>query len=201
MNRVFKVSVIFLIVLNFTVATASAQGTTAFNFQGQLKVGGSLANGNFDFLFNLFDGSNPFTSNQMGIDQALNVPVEDGIFIVELDFGPGIFDGTELWLQIVVQEVGDPNLVALSPLQQITPVPYATHAVNSSELDGLDSTDFLRRTAGCDICVGHADSEGSSPDREQCFDLSSDGRNNSNFLQFPSDVDENDRVWIWMECP
>lgn len=193
---------LFLALLLFLAATAvSAQGTTAFNFQGQLKFQTKPANESFDFEFTLFDGPDVFLDNFIGRDLVENVEVKNGLFSVILDFGPGIFDGTSLWLQMCVRKVGETSLTCLDPLQQIVPVPYATFSVNSSELDGLDSTSFLRKDTGCKICIGHADNNGSSPTQERCFDLSSNGRSSSNRLQFSGDVDENDRLWLWMECP
>lgn len=202
-QSVFLGMFVLLLGLHATASVTGAQGTTAFTFQGNLEYEGSPANGNFDFQFILFDGPDPFIATQIGpAVNVIDVVVEGGLFFVVLDFGPGIFNGDMRFLQILVRKSG---VIAaptpLFPLHKLNPVPYATFAVNSNELDGLDSTDFLRRTAGCEICIGHADNNGSSPERQQCFDLGSNGRNNSNFLAFPSDVDENDRLWAWIQCP
>lgn len=207
MHRLPKVLVLFLAMLPVTALMAVAQGSTptTFTYQGLLKMDGKSATGTFDFLFSLYDGPEPLYANLIAEDSHLDVEVKGGIFTVDLDFGEGIFNGAyEVWLETCVQESDTGNMVCLRPLHRINSVPYATfanNAGNADTLDDLDSTDFLRRTAGCDICIGHADSNGSQPDREQCFDLSTDGRNNDNYLQFSGDVDRNDRLWIWMECP
>ncbi len=202
MNQAFKTSCIVLGLLCLSAAGAEAQGTTAFTYQGLLKLNGVPANGNFDFEFTLYDGPDPLTADPVGnVFVALDVLVVEGIFIIEIDFGPGVFDGTPLWLETRVREAGGGPLTSLFPLQKITAVPYSTFAVNSAELDGLDSTDFLRRTSGCEICIGHADNNGTSPTSEQCVDLSTTARDDTNFLEFPNDVDENDHLWLWLQCP
>jgi hypothetical protein len=67
--------------------------------------------------------------NQIGDDvNKPDVDVIDGYFIVMLDFGSGVFDGNNPWLEIGVRpgELNDPNeYTVLSPLQQLTATPYA----------------------------------------------------------------------------
>jgi hypothetical protein len=50
------------------------------------------------------------------------VSVDNGYFTTSLDFGDGVFDGNERWLEIEV------NGSLLSPLQSITPAPYAIYS-------------------------------------------------------------------------
>jgi hypothetical protein len=67
---------------------------TGFTYQGQLKQGGSPANGTYDLEFKLFDAltaGNQIGSTVTKADQA----VVAGLFTVTLDFGT-IFDGTAL---------------------------------------------------------------------------------------------------------
>lgn len=205
MNRAFNVSFVLVATLILTAAMASAQGT-AFKFQGQLKLDGKAANGLFDFKFSLYDGPDPIDYTLIDIVDDTDVEVNNGVFTATLDFGSGIFDGNPRWLWICVRDaILGGGFTCLDPLQEITPVPWATFAVNAnfaenaSTLDGVDSTGFLRRDTGCKICIGHADSNGSSPQRQQCFDLSSDGIGSS--LDFSGDVDGNDKLWLWIDCP
>ncbi len=115
--------------LSLLVLAARAQ-TTAFTYQGQLNRSNTPANGIYDFRFQLFDaGSNvvsaPLTNSSVG--------VTNGSFIVTLNFGATIFDGSDRWLQIAVRAFGDVNAyTALSPLQQITSTPYAIRAINAT---------------------------------------------------------------------
>lgn len=100
---------------------------TAFTYQGEIQDGGSAANGSYDFSFRLLDGPDPSTAGQVGstVDLA-GVPVEDGIFTVQLDFGSGAFTGVARWLEISVGRAGDP-LTTLAPTQPLTPAPYALY--------------------------------------------------------------------------
>ena len=102
---------------------------TAFGYQGQLKEGGVPANGDYDFVFRLFN--DPDVGAQVGGD----VPVEDwsvtsGLFTVELDFGSGAFTGDTVWLEVAVRP-GDSDAphAVLSPRQPVAPAPYALYAL------------------------------------------------------------------------
>lgn len=39
------------------------------------------------------------------------------------------------------------------------------------------------------------------PTRSACFDMNNAGRTNSNYMQLGGDVNSDDRLWLWMECP
>lgn len=123
---------------------AAAQGT-AFTYQGRLNSGGAPANGIYDLQFTVYDAvsngiavSNPLTNSAAG--------VTNGLFIVTLDFGDGIFDGNSRWLEIAVSTNGANNFVTLAPRQQITPTPYAIMANSASNLLGNLSTTQLTGT-------------------------------------------------------
>ncbi len=100
---------------------------TAFSYQGYLKIDGAPANGQYDLLFQLYEddaGASPVGT----ATEFLEIPVTDGLFSVLLDFGAQ-FDGSARWLKISVRPSGSGNpYTALSPLRQITPVPYALFA-------------------------------------------------------------------------
>ena len=106
---------------------------TAFTYQGQLKKDGRPVNGNCDFEFRLYDSSRP-TAKQIGPTILETVPVEDGLFDVELDFGDKAFTGFERWLDItVVCGLGHPASLGR---QELTAVPYALYALDAP-WDGL----------------------------------------------------------------
>src|SRR5450432_1165160 len=87
--------------LLFLASSAFAQGT-AFTYQGRLNSGASAANGNYDFTFALFN-NNSTNSTQIGSALTqLDVGVANGLFTVNLDFGP-IFTGGSTWLAIWVR--------------------------------------------------------------------------------------------------
>lgn len=115
---------------------------SAFTYQGNLEQAGSPVTGNYDFIFNLMDGPDPFVDNQLAAQTHLDVPVTRGRFQVELDFGTEVFDGTEYWLEIEVRPAGVGGTVSLFPLQKITPAPYA---LSSAKLGGKDAASFQDR--------------------------------------------------------
>lgn len=97
---------------------ASRAQSTVFTYQGQLKDAGAPAVGNYDLVFRIFDAD--IDGIQYGADYSLPaVPVDGGLFTVDLDFGPGVFDASPRWLEIEV------NLQPLSPRQQLTSTPFA----------------------------------------------------------------------------
>src|SRR5258706_11435609 len=82
-------------------ASSHAQGT-AFNYQGHLNDGGGPATGLYDLRFAVFDAvSGPA---QVGPTRTVApVAVSNGLFVVTLDFGAGVFTGPSRWLQISVR--------------------------------------------------------------------------------------------------
>src|ERR1700756_3702802 len=98
---------------------AAAQGT-AFTYQGRLNESGSGANGSYDFRFKLF--VDPFGNTQAGSAVLTNaVPVSNGLFVVTIDFGAGVFNGSNYWLEVDVRTNGAAGYVNLNPLQSLTP--------------------------------------------------------------------------------
>jgi hypothetical protein len=124
----------------------SAQGN-AISYQGQLNVSGTPANTNYDFRFAVYDA----VTNGNRISLLLTnfaVPVSNGLFAVTLNFGAGIFNGTDNgsndWLDIGVRAAGGTNFTTLAPREPILPVPYATFATSASNLlGGLQSTQLV----------------------------------------------------------
>lgn len=110
----------------------SARAATGFLYQGRLADGASLANGNYELGFRLFDSLSGGAAVGAELSQA-SVAVSQGLFTVELDFGAAAFDGSERWLQISARPVGslDPAEV-LVPRQPIAVVPYALRSFAGS---------------------------------------------------------------------
>lgn len=103
-------------------------GSGAFEYQGQLKQGGVPVSDTCDFEFSLWDRDNdPYSGAQIGSALPSTTAVSDGLFEVELDFGPVAFDGTGRWLQVEVccPSPCAPAFVALMPRQKVTAAPYA----------------------------------------------------------------------------
>jgi len=99
---------------------AFAQGTNAFTYQGQLRDGGTNANGTYTMTFKLYDAASG--GNQIGDTINRSPGLANGLFSVDLDFGAGAFGGGARWLDITVNT----NWFLLR--QQIMPTPYALYA-------------------------------------------------------------------------
>ncbi|MBS1792981.1 MAG: hypothetical protein JSS81_03960 [Acidobacteria bacterium] len=151
----FEGPAIFLLIL-FLLSTAAFAQTTAFNFQGRLNDGGNAANANYDFQFKLFDALAGGAQVGPTINQS-NMQVINGIFSTTLNFGGGVFDSGNRFLEVSIRPAGSPNAyVVLGARQQLLSVPYAVKAVtatsaetaavagNSYLLDGISPDEFVR---------------------------------------------------------
>jgi hypothetical protein len=128
-----KILTILVLALCLTVCLAqvseAASLSDAFTYQGRLIDANNAADGLYDFQFRLFDDPNVVDGNQVGSDvNKPDVDAIDGYFTVELDFGSTVFNGDARWLEIGVRPgvENDPcGYTPLSPLQEVTAVPYA----------------------------------------------------------------------------
>lgn len=120
-----------LAALLISTQPAPAQSATAFTYQGQLQSNGSPANGNYDIAFQLFNA----LTNGSAVGPSLTnsaTGVSNGLFTVTLDFGPGIFTGSNYWLDIGVRPTGASNAFAeLTPRQFLASTPQSVYALNS----------------------------------------------------------------------
>ena len=103
---------------------------TAFTYEGRLIDANEPADGLYDFEFKLYDSA--LDGNQLASTIDVNeLDVIDGYFAIALDFGAGIFDGNDRYLEIGVRagDLSEPNEYAtLSPRQKVMPTPYALYA-------------------------------------------------------------------------
>ena len=132
---------LIVMVLIGPIGTASGQGPSTsdaptapvgsgFTYQGQLKVSGAPANGQFDFVFELYDASAAGVQVGGTITRE-NVLVSNGLFTTKLDFGVGAFGGGARWLDIAVRPGASTGAVTpLAPRQELTPAPYASALPN-----------------------------------------------------------------------
>lgn len=108
--------------------SAQAVVGTTFTYQGRLTDSGNPANGTYDFEFRLYDaltGGNIITPTVGGVVVRNDVPVANGLFTVNLDFG-NAFDGKAAWLQIGVRPGASTGAyTTLSPRTVLSPTPYA----------------------------------------------------------------------------
>jgi hypothetical protein len=113
-----------LMVLLAGINRVAAQGTTAFTYQGQLRDGGTNANGVYTMIFKLYDALT--SGNQIGTAITNSPNLFNGLFTVNLDFGAGAFNGSARWLDITV--TNGPTTQTLSPRVPVLPAPYAQFA-------------------------------------------------------------------------
>jgi hypothetical protein len=95
-----------------------------FTYQGRLNAGGAPLNGTADFAFRLWDAETggQEVASTVSISR---VNVVEGLFIVELDFGPNVFYGNARWLEIDVANPTGGQFVTLTPRQALTATPYS----------------------------------------------------------------------------
>ncbi len=103
--------------------------TTTFTYQGSLSQSGLPANGNFSMEFSLFDDLSG--GSEIGSTITVNpVPVSNGGFTVDLDFGASAFSGPARYLQITV------NGTPLTPRRLLTSTSYAIRSLDSASVAG-----------------------------------------------------------------
>jgi hypothetical protein len=119
--------------------------SNAFTYQGSLDDAGVPASGLHDFRFLLFKAAAPggvVIAPPVCVD---DVDVVDGVFTVELDFGPQYATG-ERHLQVSVrQDTGlscadVSGFVVMDPRNHLTFTPKASHANSAFALDALDGS-------------------------------------------------------------
>ena len=96
---------------------------STFSYQGVLEDGTGPITDTCDLEFKLWD--DPTAGSQIPPTVTkTGVPVTDGLFTVNLDFGGGVFAGDARWLGIDVRcPAGSGGYEALSPRQPLSPAP------------------------------------------------------------------------------
>src|ERR1035441_761371 len=129
-------SLCILLALLAGIKQTSAQGTTAFTYQGQLQDGGTNANGIYTMIFKLYDSSTG--GNQFGGAVTTSPTLANGLFTVNLDFGASAFIGFARWLDITITNGGMTQ--TLSPRVQVLPAPYAQFATAAGTISAFAET-------------------------------------------------------------
>jgi hypothetical protein len=115
--------------------------TTGFTYQGRLDKDGSPVNDACDMRFKLYDAASAGT--EVGSDPHAGVPVTDGLFSVNLDFGADAFSGDRRWLGIEVDCEEDSTYDDLGR-QELTAAPYALSLKPGAVVSGtVDSVAML----------------------------------------------------------
>jgi hypothetical protein len=120
-RRVFRVR---------AVRSAALAQSSSFTYQGELVDNGNPAEGMYEFRVRLLD----VMGTQIGKTNFPMVDVSDGRFVIELDYGTGVFDGSYRELEISVRDpmVGGP-FTLLSPNTPVTSTPVAQFALSGNE--------------------------------------------------------------------
>jgi hypothetical protein len=155
--------VLALIALVSPPIAVHAQGT-AFTYQGRLNEAGQTAAGIYDFRCQVYDASELGTLVSTTVTNSA-VPVTNGLFVLNLDFGAAPFSGAERWLHIGVRTNGALNFINLSPRQRIAPTPYAVYAARAGDLKSGVSLTFsgtvnFAPPGGAPFAVGSANKVG-----------------------------------------
>ena len=116
--------------------SAWAQGSSlnSFTYQGRLNEGANPTSGSYDLRFSVYDNSAGGSPQGPGLTNSATA-VESGLFTVTLDFG-NQFSGANRWLEIAVRTNGGGAFTPLTPLQAVTPAPYAIFANTASNVSG-----------------------------------------------------------------
>src|SRR5262249_4057378 len=116
------------------------------------------ASGSHDLKFTLFaapSGGTPIA----GPVCADNVDILNGLFTVQLDFGPGAFNGDARWIEIAVRADSTPGNCAsgvfttLSPRSDVTALPYAQFALRPWATSGGNITTTNAGNVGVGVPV------------------------------------------------
>jgi hypothetical protein len=156
------------------LAVVAGNGSDAdtFTYQGQLRESGQPATGLYDFEVCLYDS--PTDPSQLAClsPGAEDIPVEDGMFTLDLNFGPGWFDGQPRYLELRVRP-GDSvgGFTQLLPRQRLRPTPLAMHAYRTpwaglvdmpaGFADGVDNEGVTQVGSGFGLSGGPITSTGS----------------------------------------
>lgn len=120
-------------------ASGWAQVGSAFTYQGELKETGQPKAGTVDLRFDAFaldSGGVPLNAQPEIRDAVL---LDRGRFTVQIDFGPTVFTGAPVFVEVGVREdaLGDgSNTTGFTPLlprQSVTATPYALHAAGVAQ--------------------------------------------------------------------
>lgn len=126
-----QVSIVALAIL-FAAPIAPAQSIVT-TYQGQLRSGGVPANGSHNFVFRLCSSAGPDDVLQSFPPAGtIAVDVADGLFTQELAFNADHFNGAQRWLEVEVEGA------TLTPRQELTATPYATHSARPWITGGSD---------------------------------------------------------------
>jgi hypothetical protein len=118
-----------------------------FTYQGQLRSGSQPVSSTCDFQFSLYDVASGGSPVSGPIDR-LAVPVQNGLFTTQLDFGASQFAGDSRWLEIAVRCPAGGGFYTILGRQSLTATPYSLYALNAGQLNGQPANFYQARVNG-----------------------------------------------------
>lgn len=112
--------ILFSLLLVSSDAGRATEGDTAqVTYVGELEENGTLADGQFDFIFELYDSPDGSSGRYLGSTAAAGVPVVDGRFSVELSPPQKLKAGDSVWMEIHTRRLGDAVFSVLEPRRRL----------------------------------------------------------------------------------
>lgn len=136
-----------LLVLSWS-GPADAEIGTAFSLQGRLANDAGPTSGPVDLRITPWDDATAGASLEAPVVLG-SVALEEGVFSVDVDFGPLPFLGQPVWLAVEVRGPGEADYTLLEPRQRLAPTPYALHA-RSVAVDSIDGFAIQDGAVGAD---------------------------------------------------
>ena len=135
---------------------------TAFSYQGRLTSGTNAASGSYDVRYSLY-GTNFGGIRLAGPLTNAAVAVSNGLFTTYLDFGPGVFSGSNMWLEVAMRpSTNNASFATISPRQLLAPVPYALYAPNAGSADALLGLQIQQNGTSPNLIAGYSGNSVSS---------------------------------------
>jgi hypothetical protein len=121
----------------------SVQSGTEFSYQGVLKKDGTPFTGAADLRFSLWnDAASTLPGSQYGGSiLRTGVPVSNGVFTVQLDFGSSVFSEKRRFLQVESMVAPEVDFTAILPRTPVTGVPFAGTTPLAKAANQLDAPD------------------------------------------------------------
>jgi hypothetical protein len=161
----FVLSAAAVLISLVLIGTASAQGNgpqnpqaptgNSFTYQGRLIKNGQPISDVCALSFSLYDASSG--GSFLNSNTFNTVPISNGLFTVQLDYGSSTFNGEGRWIETAVRCTGDANYITLSPRTKLTAAPYAIYSLNSWALNGNSGTGgsgFIGTTDNAALTIG-----------------------------------------------
>ena len=153
------IKLMFISVLFTTTAVLAVNVGSSFNYQGELVVDGSPANGEYDIEVDLFIQATGGASITSEFFPA--VLVENGLFQIDIDFGDVVYQNNDaFWLELSVNETGSGDVEVLAPRDRLNAVPYAVQAqylapngANNGDVLGFNGSNWVATPGGASSWV------------------------------------------------